>query len=276
MIPKNFWVNFFIISVAIFDRLLLKQNRDRASFGFEHANFLNREVADIIIQTIEDCKENFSDVLELGAKDGFLGKNIKCKNLTQVDLSPKMVEKYNLNKVADDEELSFDEQSFDLIVSNLNLHFINDIPQNLIKIRKLLRPKGMFIASFFGEENLKELKEIFLQTEQKIYGGVSPRIAPNVDIKSAGMLLQKAGFTDVIVEKHTFEVEYSDLKKLFSDLRNMGQTNILNDRSKKFMTKNFLFELTNLYKKLYSRPDSHLLATFEIIILTGWIKPSKK
>lgn len=258
--------------MALFNRKLLKQNRNRVFDKFSQADFLYQETAEIITQTILDCKRNFDNILEIGAHKGELGRKIaelkNAQQLIQTDLAINFVP----DLVMDDELICFKEQSFDLVLSNLNLHFINEIPQNLVAIKKLLKPDGLFIASFFGEENLKELKDVFLQAEQEIYGGITPRIAPNVDVKTAGMLLQKAGFVDVVAEKHRFEVEYSHPKKLLQDLKNMGEANILNDRSRKFMTKNFLFNLTNWYQKLYCRDNNQYLATFEIIILTGWKK----
>jgi len=265
---------------VLFNRSLLKQNRNRAVDKFLQTNFLHQEIAEIITQTIVDCKKNFDDVLEIGAREGYLGQNIaNLKNFKQIiraDYSPKMVAKYGLDLAMDDENLCFKEQSFDLVISNLNLHLINNISANLIAIKKLLKPGGLFIASFFGEENLKELKGTCLQIEQKFYGGISPRIAPNIDIKTAGMLLQKAGFIDSVAEKHKFEVEYSNPKRLLEDLKNMGEGNILADKSQKFITKNFLFELINLYQKLYCSQQNQVVrpsvATFEIIIFSGWKK----
>ncbi len=254
--------------MALFNRELLKQNRNRVIDKFFEADFLHQESSEIITQTVLDCKRNFDNVLEIGARSGSMGKQINAKNLIQTDLAINFAP----DLVMDDEFLCFKEQAFDLILSNLNLHLINDIPKNLVQIKNLLKPGGLFIASFFGEENLKELKTVFLETEQEIYGGITPRIAPNIDVKTAGMLLQKAGFADVVSEKHRFEVEYSNPKKLLEDLKNMGEANILQNRSRKFMTKNFLFNLTNSYQKLYCRQNNQHLATFEIIILSGWKK----
>jgi SAM-dependent methyltransferase len=258
----------FGIFVALFNRELLKQNRNRVLNKLSQADFIHQETAEIITQTILDCKRNFADVLEIGARSGVLGKMINSKNLIQTDLAIN----FQPDLVMDDENLCFKEQSFDLVLSNLNLHLINDIPKNLVQIKNLLKPDGLFIASFFGEENLKELKAVFMQVEQEIYGGITPRIAPNIDVKTAGMLLQKAGFVDVVASKHSVVVEYSHPKKLLEDLKNMGEANILEGRSRKFMTKKFLFNLTNLYQKLYCRHNNQYLATFEIIILTGWKK----
>ncbi|MFT5703397.1 MAG: ubiquinone/menaquinone biosynthesis C-methylase UbiE [Rickettsiales bacterium] len=266
--------------MKLFNRTLLKQNRNRCAEKFHQADFIHQEIGQIIIESILDCKRNFDDILEIGAGNGFIGKEIlnlkKTKKLLQIDPSSKMVSKNHLDLEMDDENLCFEDQSFDLVMSNLNLHFINDIPKNLIDIKNIMKPKGFFIASFFGEENLKELKEVFFKTEEKIYGQISPRIAPNIDIKSAGMLLQKAGFKDVVCEKHSLEVSYSRLRKLFIDLRNMGQSNILMAKSRKFITKSFLFDLTENYQNLYSAPTNQpssvdeIVATFEIIVLSGW------
>jgi SAM-dependent methyltransferase len=280
MVSSIFSTIFFIIFVALFNREILRQNRDRYCDKFSEADFIHQEIGQIIIQTIMDCKRNFDNALEIGAGSGFVGREIldlkKTHNLLQVDFSPKVVDKHNLDLVMDDENFCLQDQSFDLVISNLNLHFINDIQKNLIDIKNVLRPKGMFIASFFGEENLKELKEVFFKTEENIYEQMSPRISPNIDIKSSGMLLQKAGFSDVVCEKHSLEVSYSSLKKMFNDLKNMGQSNILNGRSRKFMTKKFLFDLTENYRNLYSAPTvkpqkaDEIVATFEIILLSGW------
>lgn len=285
--------------MALFNRKILRQNRNRVAKNFSQANFLHQEITQIILETIQDCKRNFENVLEIGARNGELGKKINASFLVQTDCSHQMILKNNhhLKLVMDDELPCFKKQLFDLIISNLNLHFVNDIPQNLIEIKKLLKPGGLFIASFFGEQNLKELREVFYQTEQKFYNGITPRIAPNIDIKTMGMILQKAGFADVVVEKYNFEVEYSDIKKLLQDLKNMGEANVLEARSQKFITKKILFDLTETYKSLYSMAklypskgfvsqiplatkyssdfqggSENFLATFEIIILTGWKK----
>jgi NADH dehydrogenase [ubiquinone] 1 alpha subcomplex assembly factor 5 len=273
--------------VKLFNRDILKQNRNRCCDDFSQADFIHKEIGQIIIQTILDCKRNFDNTLEIGALDGFIGRKIlnlkKSENLVQTDFSSKLAIKNDLDLVMDDENLCFKEQSFDLIINNLNFHFINDVAKNLISTKKLLKESGLFIGSFFGEENLKELKQVFFKTEEKIYGQISPRISPNIDIKSAGMLLQKAGFRDVVCEKHSFKVSYSSLRKLFLDLKNMGQANVLKERSRKFITKKFLFDLTENYQNLYFVPENlqetgqktgqktdDIIVTFEIIIFSGW------
>lgn len=48
----------------------------------------------------------------------------------------------------------FEKESLDLIVSNCNLHFFNDLEGSLSAYRETLIPDGVFIASAFGGDTL--------------------------------------------------------------------------------------------------------------------------
>src|SRR5690606_20806309 len=141
-------------------------------------------------EIISDFKQDFNNILEIGSRNGFLGKKLKeikkSNSLVQSDCSFQAVKSANYDNpvIMDDELLPFCEKSFDLIVSNCNLHFLNDLPGFLLQIRKLLKEKGFFIATFFGGETLKNLREVFYQSELECYGGVSPRIIPFIDVKT--------------------------------------------------------------------------------------------
>lgn len=246
----------------LFDRNLLRQNKARAKEHFHQHNFLHHEIANRIVENVEFLNRDFADVLEIGAMDDHLQNLIS--NLLEKRVSPKY---FNCE---DSETLNFEAASFDLILSNLNFHFINEVPQFLLQVKELLKPNGIFIASFFGEENLSELAHVLHQTENEIYGGVSPRMSPTIDVKTAAHLLQKAGFRDPTSEFSKIEVDYSDPKTLLKDLKNMGQTNILSKRSRRFMTKNFFDKILQNYRQLYPNAEGGVRATFEVVTVTGW------
>lgn len=240
-----------MIQEEIFDRQLLRQNRRRAVKNFDQHNFLHHEIANRIAENIAFLNRQFTSVLEIGPMDDYLKKTIGISSY---------------HCCSDEESLPDSSESFDLILSNLNFHFINQIPRFLLQIKKLLKPDGIFIASFFGEENLHELAHVLYETENEIYGGISPRMPPTIDVKTAANLLQKAGFRDPTSEFDKIEVEYSDPLNLLKDLKMMGQSNVLKKRSRRFMTKNFLAKIAQNYQKIY--PEK--IATFEIITITGW------
>ncbi len=172
--------------------------------------------------------------------------------------------------VADEEALPFAEQSFDLIVSVLSLHAVNDLPGALLQIRRALKPDGLFLAAMFGRGTLRELRASFANAETKIRGGLSPRVSPFADIRGLGSLLQRAGFSLPVTDVERTIMRYRNITKLFSDLRAIGETNALSGRAKTPLTRKLLGSVVAEYAELYADDDERLPATFEIIFLTGW------
>lgn len=95
---------------------------------------------------------------------------------------------------ADEERLPFADQSLDLVVSTLALHWTNDLPGSLIQVRRALRPDGLFLASILGGATLTELRQALMAAEAEITGGAGLRVAPLADAYDAAGLLQRAGF----------------------------------------------------------------------------------
>jgi hypothetical protein len=54
------------------------------------------------------------------------------------------------------------------------------------------------------------------------------------------------------------------------DLRAMGMSNPLMDRSRKPMSRTTLLRAAELYQQRYSDPDGRIRATFNIIYASGW------
>jgi SAM-dependent methyltransferase len=244
-----------MIQEVLFNRDLLRQNKARAAKTFSQASFLHHEIANRIAENVELLNRQFTNVLEIGAMDDYLRGLIRSDNYECCN---------------DEENLSLKPESFDLILSNLNFHYINQIPEFLIQIRDALKPNGVFIASFFGEENLSQLAHVLYETENEIYAGVSPRMPPTIDVKTAANLIAKAGFHNPISDFEKIEVNYSDPLNLLKDLKMMGQGNIMSKRSRKFFTKNFLNKISQNYRKMYGNSNGEIPATFEIVTITGW------
>jgi SAM-dependent methyltransferase len=166
-----------------------------------------------------------------------------------------------------DEELSaFAPESLDLIVSTLALHWTNDLVGSLIQIRRSLKPDGLFIGSVLGGATLTELRQCLLEAEAEISGGAGLRISPFADAFDAAALLQRAGLADV----DSVAVRYAHPLALLRDLRAMGETNVLRDRPRRPLTRRVLLRAMELYGQRFSGPDGKVVATFEIITVTGW------
>jgi hypothetical protein len=160
-------------------------------------------------------------------------------------------------------------QGADLAVSVFSLQAINDLPGALVQIRRALKPDGLFVGALFGGATLRELRDSFAHAESETLGGISPRVSPFADVRDLGGLLQRAGFALPVADIERTLVRYRDFSGLVRDLRAHGQTNVMSERSRKFLRRDTLAALLSHYARAHGE-DGRLKATFEIIYLTGW------
>lgn len=265
-------------AMNVFDRRLVRLHRDRAAAALEAHDFLLREVAERLADRLEDVTRKFPRALDLGchggALAGILGRRGGIETLVQCDLSEAMARRARRNGrptlVADEEALPFAPGSFDLVVSNLTLHWVNDLPGCLLQIRQILKPDGLFLATMLGGGTLGELRGVLLEAELAEAGGASPRISPFADVRDAGGLLQRAGFGLPVVDSDMLTVRYADILALMRDLRGMGETNAVLERDVRPPRRAVLARAAELYSARHADAEGRLPASFQVIYLTAW------
>jgi hypothetical protein len=134
----------------------------------------------------------------------------------------------------------------------------------------VLAPDGLFLAALFGGDTLSELRQSFAAAESEIEGGVSPRVAPFVDMRDLGALLQRAGFALPVVDTDRLTVRYDSALALMNDLRRMGATSALLDRRRIPLRRATLLRMAQIYQERFSDADGRVRATFETVWLSGW------
>ncbi len=258
-----------------FDRTLVRRRRDRAAAGFRAHDFLVTEAAQRLGERLDDVRRDFPLALDLGCHTGQLGHALgsrgKIGRMVQCDLSPEMARRAGgLCLAADEEALPFPRASFDLVVSALGLHWVNDLPGTLLQIRHVLKPDGLFLAAMLGGQTLHELRRAWLMAEAAGEGGAGPRVAPFVRLQDAAGLLQRAGFALPVADAERLTVTYDDPLKLMRELRGMGESNALTERRRQPTRRGTLMDAAAQYRSLYGGGDGRVPATFEIIHLCGW------
>ena len=262
----------------IFDRQLLRVRRDRAAAEFARADFLKREAGIRLLDRLRDLNRHFETVVDLGAHVGTLVelRLIDSETVTMIsaDLSPSMAAVAagwgSPALAADEEALPFADGALDAVLSCLSLHWVNDLPGALMQIRRALKPDGLLLGSILGGNTLIELREVLAAAELELTGGVSPRVSPFADIPDLGGLLQRAGFALPVVDSDTLTVTYENLFVLMSDLRAMGETNVVAERLRHATRRAVLMRAADLYVRRFSNADGRIRATFQILTLTGW------
>ena len=267
-----------VAAMMVFDRSLVRQRRERACASWEEHDFLFRHSADLLVDRLDDVTRGFARALDLGCHDGRIARHLATErgvaDVFACDLSEAMARRAAaagiVTVAADEETLPFAAASFDLIVSNLSLHWTNDLPGALLQARLALEPDGLFVATMLGGDTLVELRRATMEAELTVTGGASPRLSPLTDIRDAGALLQRAGFALPVVDVETVTVTYDTIFKLISDLRGMGETNAVLQRNPAIPPRRLWPVAAERYHTLFAEPDGRIPATFQILTLTGW------
>jgi NADH dehydrogenase [ubiquinone] 1 alpha subcomplex assembly factor 5 len=260
----------------VFDRRAVRLRRDRAAAELDEYDFLFREVADRLADRLADIKRAFPMALDLGSHGGILAATLDgrggIETLVEADLSPAMAARSPaaLRVAADEETLPFAEGAFDLIISNLSLHWVNDLPGALVQIRRALKPDGLFLAAMLGAGTLDELRGAWMAAEEDMEGGISPRVSPFADLSDAAALLQRAGFALPVADADTLTVSWQDPVIMMRDLRGMGETNADVGRRKGFTRRATLFSAVNAYLADHALAEGRVPATFRVLYLSGW------
>ena len=261
--------------MRLFDRRAVRRHRDRAAASFRAHDFLFAEVAARLADRLEDVNRRFADVLDLGCRDGVMARALAARggdaSVTGCDPSLEMARRAGGRAVvADEDALPFGDGAFDLVLSALSLHWVNDLPGALVQIRRVLRPDGLLLAAMLGGGTLGELRRALIEAEDRIEGGASPRVSPFAELRDAGDLLQRAGFALPVVDADIITVSWPDALSLMRELRGMGETNAVAERRRGPTRRATLFAAAERYRELYGDGDGRVPATFEILYLTGW------
>ena len=263
---------------SVFDRTQVRRQRDRAAAAFADHSFLFDEVAERLADRLLDVTRRFPRALDLGCHTGVMRRALSGRGgiewLVECDLSPAMTRAAGNSAggraVADEEVLPFADRSFDLVLSNLSLHWVNDLPGALVQINRALEPDGLFLATMLGGETLRELRRCFIEAEMAEEGGAGPRVSPFADVRDAGALLQRAGFALPVVDIDTITITYGEPLRLLADLRGMGETNATLGRRKTMTRRATIARALDLYRESYADADGRVPATFQILTLTAW------
>jgi len=156
--------------VTIFNRdtKTIQKNASARRIDSKHFDYLKSDIASRLIDRLNDIvNKTFPDCLDLGAQTGYCLPFLQekgIKTLYQTDLSIDMLNRdreehknFNLKPikvVCSEEKLPFKSKSFDLVVSNLSLHWVNDLEGCFKEINRVLKEDGVFFGFFFWRGNI--------------------------------------------------------------------------------------------------------------------------
>ena len=280
----------------VFDRELKFRQRDLSFQGeeSEYYDYLRQEVSARLVDRLDDITRAFPNALEIGSHRGhFLKRLLKeseyredvcggIETLTQLDSSQhafdemdaysKLQKSVDIKALCGDEERIgslFAEDSFDLVVSSMAMHWVNDVPGVLNSICKVLKPDGCFLGVMLGGNTLKELRYCLYLAEQERKGGISPHTSPFAGASDISSLVHAAGFQIQTVDVDTVQIGYPNMFILMEHLQRMGEGNASIGRQYNVGRDTFL-SAAAIYQKLYGMEDGTIPATFQVMYMIGW------
>ena len=242
----------------IFDRHARWLRRGRTSGG----GFFAETMAADLLDRLDMVQRSFANALLVGAVP-LLAAGLDQRRIpfTACDASPTRAP-----HSIEEDRLDWGNAKFDLILASGTLDTVADLPGALLLMRRALRPDGLLLANFAGAPSLPALRTA-IATADAAEGFAVARLHPQIDVRSAGDLLVRAGFALPVADLDTIDVAYPDLSRLLTDLREGAATNVLTQRHP--VTRSWLAAVAATFEK-QADIDGLTHETLSFITLTGW------
>ena len=229
----------------------LKKRSVRRKAYFDKNNFLTKNGSDLINDKLKFISKKIENCLIL---DEVL--NIDASN-------------FEYTKIININDISLVENKFDAVISGFSLQiplFLNSIDV-FNKILSKLNDNSVFCFNTLTVNSMRTLQNIFLEIDEKIYGGVYRRFGPFLETSKLIEDLNKAKYKDVVVGIDNLEINYSSLSKIRSDFRKFGISNFFNEKHR--LKKDFLKLTNKLFSKLVNN-HNYIPLEIEIATFTTW------
>jgi len=156
---------------------------------------------------------------------------------------------------------------YDLCLAIGTLDTVNDLPQALLRIRAALAADAFFLGTLSGGDTLPQLRSAMRAADQAD-GVAVPHVHPRIEAAALAGLLAAAGFANPVVDVDRVRASYEQLPRLVADLRAMGATNVLTQRSRRSLSKRAWAAARAAFAA--AAEDGRTTETFEILHFAAW------
>ncbi|MDR2215896.1 MAG: malonyl-ACP O-methyltransferase BioC [Nevskiaceae bacterium] len=246
-----------------------------ASARYDDAALLQAQVRDELLSRLDALHPQPATVLDLGCGTGAAAAALKKRypraRVIAADIAPGMLAVARQRSrfwrrfeciEADAHRLPLPVASVDLIFTNLMLQWADPLDAALAEIARVLRPGGLLLASSFGPETLQQLRWAWREADDAVH------VNHFVDMHDFGSALQRAGFTEPVldVDRHTrFE---PDVDRLMAGLKAIGAHNVNAQRPRGLTGRHRMQRMRAAYERL--RTPQGLPVTWQVVYAVAW------
>lgn len=265
------------------DKHAVRRGFARSASGYDDANFLAREIGSRMEERLDLLRAVPSLVLDLGSGTGAGARMLRTRypgcGVVETDLvlpmllqssesgswwqrGLKRLKRDDRTRVcADIESLPFVDRAFDMVWSNLVLHW-TILSRVLPEVYRVLRPGGVFMFSTLGPDTLRELRASYAEADG------FDHVHSFADLHDVGDMLVQTRFADPVMDMEQLTLTYESVDFLLKELRAGGAGNANAGRSRALSGKRGYARMREAYERF--RIDGRLPATFEVVYGHAW------
>lgn len=200
--------------------------------------------------------------------------------MISLDLSPEMLKQTKakgswLRKpvliCADAEEIPLEDESVDMVFSNLMLQWC-DYKKVFAEFKRILKPGGLLMFATFGPDTLKELKQSWAQIDDHAH------VNDFIDMHDLGDELIHAGLAEPVMDMDMLTLTYADVMSVMKDLKAIGANTTLKNQKKPaesgLVTPAKLKRVVEFYEQY--RSNDQIPASYEVVYGHAWKTPQRE
>jgi len=257
------------VAADLFDMNLRAMRRDRAARTGPEL-FLYERAFEDCLDRLAMVQRSFERALILGCPDPSWPEQLR-QSIGQVDVADPgalFAQASGGNQLVED-RWSSPADEYDMCIAVGTLDTVNQLPHALLALRHTLKRDGLLIGAMAGGETLPRLRAA-MRAADEVTGQASAHVHPRIEPAALAGLLSAAGFAMPVVDVDRASVSYSSLARLVRDLRAMGVTNVLTQRSRRPLSK---MAYAAASKAFCPYEGQRTVETFEILHFAAWTPP---
>jgi malonyl-CoA O-methyltransferase len=239
-----------------YDPRRLREIFDRRAGTFDEVAFLTREIAQRMRERLDYIKVAPTRALDAACGTGADLPGLRTRfpeaSVLGVDISSAMLARANAAESADAQAdagwrrflpatlskafgargpqlaqadfsaLPFAAGAFELLWSNLALHWHSRPDQVFPEWQRVLKVNGLLMFSTFGPDTLRELSGAYRDAEASLGIAPRPHTIDFVDMHDLGDMLVESGFEIPVMDQEVLTITYRSPESLLNDVRRWG------------------------------------------------------
>lgn len=262
------------------DKQRVRASFEKAASNYDEVAVLQREIGDRLLERLDYVRLQPECVLDVGAGTGHcssaLAKRYKKSRVVSLDLAPGMLQQARKRNsfwartfgdqtyvCGDAEQLPLADASCELLFTNLALQWCSDLDQTFREFRRVLKPGGLLMFATFGPDTLKELRAAWSEVDGEVH------VNGFIDMHDVGDAMVRSQFEGVVMDAEEITLTYSEINRLFKDLKQLGAHNVNDGRPRGLTGKARFKAVAHAYETF--RKEGVLPASYEVIYGHAWV-----